>query len=170
MLQQLCFFSFMSSWWRVILCGIRHLLCIKIACVTMEFWCIVSDEYCTCRVYAMCATSLSSYRPFIDPSFRSFIIGSCHKFNSRGGLPIKVCHVTQSHPLPARTRKRRQQRTQVFKKNRPDLSRKLYGLNTLRCVKRRSTMTSSTKLLEQNDPCQIENNTHACVDVCQQEF
>ena len=32
----------------------RHLLCIKITCVSMEFWCTINDEYCRCTCKGPC--------------------------------------------------------------------------------------------------------------------
>ena len=50
--------------------SIRHLLCIKITCASMEFWCTINDEYCTCTCSTVVAHNTS-------PSLSQCRFGDC---------------------------------------------------------------------------------------------
>ena len=36
----------MKSYYRFLFYSIRHILCIKATCASLEFWCTINDEYC----------------------------------------------------------------------------------------------------------------------------
>ena len=40
-----------NMWICISTYSIRHLLCIKVACVSMEFWCTINDEYCRYAIF-----------------------------------------------------------------------------------------------------------------------